>query len=159
MFRFGLSEAGVDGTPWSVYLRHFFDYPWSKSFHGGRNYFTSVNTIASAVSAVAVGMTVRFILKDAKAARIMLSICAAFAFAITFADLSLFFSNGGYRMEHHYDLLIKFSGWGMWEYFTGFFAGGADYAHCGTATVYALLAGAHIEEPFAARLRTRSTGF
>lgn len=159
LFRFGLSEAGADGTPWSVYVRHFFDYPWSKSFHGGRNYFTSVNTVASAISAAAVGLTVRFVLKDAKTARIMLSICAAFAFAITFADLSLFFSNGGYRMEHHYDLLIKFSGWGMWEYFTGFFAGGLIMLIVVRQPFTPLLAGAHIEEPLTARLPNAVYGF
>lgn len=124
LFAGGLRMAGYNDSPWHFYISHLFDRNFAKTIHGGRNYFTSVDTIGAAISALAVWLTVRFGLKDKTAGRIMLGICSAFAFAITFADLSLFFESGGYHMEHKYDLLFKLSGWGMWEYFTGFIAGG-----------------------------------
>ncbi len=152
MFAQGLQKAGISGTPWQMYLQHYFDHPWAKAFHGGRNYFTSVNIISSAITALAVWGTVRFGLKDKTGSRIMLGICAAFAFAITFADLSLFFSSGGYRMAHTYDLLYKLSGWGMWEYFTGFFAGGLIMLIFVKQPFERLTASAAAEEPFTAKM-------
>ncbi|HZK39773.1 MAG TPA: hypothetical protein VFD23_06440, partial [Clostridia bacterium] len=125
LFAQGLRQSGIDGTPWQIYIQHYFDHPWAKAIHGGRNYFTSINIISSAITAAAVWLTVRFGLKDKTGGRIMLGICAAFAFAITFADLLLYFSAGGYRMEQTFSsTLLKFSGWSMWEYATGFLAGG-----------------------------------
>ncbi len=150
LFALGLQKAGVAGTPWQVYLQHSFDHAWAKDIHGGRNYFTSINTISSAITSLAVWLTMRFALKDRTGARIMLGICAAFAFAITLADLSLFFANGGYRMQHTYDLLYKLSGWGMWEYFTGFFAGGLLMLIFVCLPFDRLAVGAQAEEPFTA---------
>ncbi|MEI6579643.1 MAG: hypothetical protein WCN92_09305 [Eubacteriales bacterium] len=124
LFAQGLQIAGIHDTPWHFYFTHIFDKNVAKTIHGGRNYTTSADMIGNAIAAFVVWLIMRFGLKDKTGGRIMLGICAAFAFAITFADLSLFFENGGYRMEHSYDLLFKLSGWGMWEYFTGFFAGG-----------------------------------
>lgn len=152
LFALGLQKAGIAGTPWQVYLQHSFDHPWAKDIHGGRNYFTSINTISSAITSLAVWLTVRYGLKDKTGARVMLLVCAAFAFAITFADLSLFFANGGYRMEHTYDLLYKLSGWGMWEYFTGFFAGGLLMLIFVSLPFDRLAAGAGTEEPFTAKM-------
>lgn len=152
LFAQGLQMQGIAGTPWQMYLQHYFDHPWAKAIHGGRNYFTSVNIISSAITALAVWGTVRYGLKDKIGARIMMGICAAFAFAITFADLSLFFSSGGYRMEHTYDLLFKLSGWGMWEYFTGFFAGGLLMLIFVRLPFNRLAAAAGTEEPFTAKM-------
>lgn len=159
LFAQGLQKAGVSGTPWQMYLQHYFDHPWAKAIHGGRNYFTSVNIISSTITALAVWGTVRFGLKDKTGARIMLGICAAFAFAITFADLSLFFSSGGYRMAHTYDLLYKLSGWGMWEYFTGFFAGGLIMLIFVKQPFKRLTDCADTEEPFTAKMPGWLYGF
>jgi len=158
LFALGLQKAGISGTPWQVYLLHSFDHPWAKDIHGGRNYFTSINTIASAITTLAVWLTMRFALKDKTGGRIMLGICATFAFAITFADLSLFFANGGYHMEHTYDLLYKLSGWGMWEYFTGFFAGGLLMLLFVCLPFERLAASAQTEEPFTANMPGRLYG-
>ena len=124
LFQRGLDIAGIKDTPWHFYLTHLFDKNFAKTIHGGRNYITSADMIGNAIAAFGVWLTVRFGFKDKIAGSIMFGICASYAFAITFADLSLFFESGGYHMAHTYDLLFKLSGWGMWEYFTGFFAGG-----------------------------------
>jgi len=89
----------------------------------------------------------------------MLAICAAFAFAITFANLSLFFSNGGYRMQNTYHLLFKLSGWGMWEYFTGFFAGGLIMLILIRVPFSRLASTSGMQEPFTANMPGWLYGF
>ncbi|HZJ77837.1 MAG TPA: hypothetical protein VFD52_03440, partial [Clostridia bacterium] len=153
LFTQGLRQAGVAGTPWQVYLQHYFSHPWAKAIHGGRNYFTSINIISSAITAAAVWLTVRFGLKDKTGGRVMLGICTAFAFAITFADLLLYFSEGGYRLEQTFSsTLLKFSGWTMWEYATGFLAGGLMMLIFVLFPFDRLSATARMEEPFTMKM-------
>ena len=153
MFARGLAQAGITGTPWQVYLQHYFSHPWAKDFLGGRNYFTSINVISSAITAVAVWLTVRFGLKDKTGGRVMLGICAVFAFAITFADLLLYFSAGGYHLEQTFSsTLLKFSGWTMWEYATGFLAGGLMMLIFVLHPFDRLAASAGMQEPFTAKM-------
>lgn len=153
LFTQGLEQAGVNGTPWQVYLQHYFSHPWAKAIHGGRNYFTSVNIISSAITAGAVWLTVRFGLKDKTGGRMMLGICAAFAFAITGADLLLYFSEGGYHLAQSFgSTLLKFSGWSMWEYATGFLAGGLMMLIFVLFPFERLVAAADNEEPFTAKM-------
>lgn len=153
LFAQGLRQSGIDATPWQMYIQHYFDHPWAKAIHGGRNYFTSINIISSAITAVAVWLTVRFGLKDKTGGRVILGICAAFAFAITFADLLLYFPAGGYRMEQTFsNTLLKFSGWSMWEYATGFLAGGLLMLIFVLRPFDRLAKTADKEEPFTAKM-------
>ena len=65
-----------------------------------------------------------FVFKDRFAARTGAVVCGAFAFAIAVADLFFFFGNGGYRGTQGFSLPQSFATWSLWEYFTGFIAGG-----------------------------------
>jgi hypothetical protein len=155
LFSQGMQNANIAGTPWQVYLQHFFDNSWAKPLAGGRNYFTSINTISAALAALALGLTVRYGFKDKVAGRITLGICAAFAFAITVADLSLFISGGGYHGEHDYAFLEKISGWCVWEYFTGFLAGGIIMHIFVTQPFSRLSASANVEEPLTSNMSNK----
>ena len=43
---------------------------------------------------------------------------------LTLADLFFFFSYGGFHMRQGFSLPENFAAWSLWEYFTGFLAGG-----------------------------------
>ncbi len=123
-FRQGLSEAGITKTPFAAYLSHFNAEGWAKKIAGGRHYYACVSAISSAAGAAAAICAARFFVKDRFAARTGAVVCGAFAFAITAADLFFFFGNGGYRGAQGFALPQSFAAWSLWEYFTGFIAGG-----------------------------------
>ena len=125
-FADALTGAGVSGSPYGAYLSHFSAVSWAKKIAGtaGRNYFSSVGTISLAVAAVAVLLTVRYFVKDRYAAKTGAVTCGAFAASITLSDLFFFFAEGGYRGAQGYALPDGFAAWSLWEYFTGFIAGG-----------------------------------
>ena len=123
-FTDGLKLSGADGGAYATYMSHFSAVSWAKKINGGRNYFQSVGTISLAVAAAAVLLASGFIVKDKRAARTGAVTCGAFAFAITVSDLFFYFGNGGYRMAQGYSLPENFAAWSLWEYFTGFIAGG-----------------------------------
>ncbi|MBQ6019219.1 MAG: hypothetical protein IJL26_03470 [Clostridia bacterium] len=123
-FADGLKEAGIDGSVFKAYLAHFNSDPWAKKIAGGRNYYACVSAFSAALAAVAAIMTARFIVKDKYAAGTGALVCGAFAFSITVSDLFFFFGDGGYRMAQGFSLPESFAPWSLWEYFTGFFAGG-----------------------------------
>lgn len=123
LFEKGLAAASVEGDAYSVYMQHFNNISWAKKFDGGRNYFSSVQTISSAIRAICSLIAVRFIVKDKVSAKTGAVVSGAFAFAITFSDLFFYFGNGGYHMENPSPFPESVYPWGCWEYFTGFFAG------------------------------------
>lgn len=123
-FADGLAGAGITDSVWMTYLKHFDNVGWMKPFHGGRNYHASIDAIASMLSALAVWITVRFGLRDKRCASAMLTVCMAFGAAITAADLLFFFGSGGYRMQGGNPFPDFVPVWSMWEYMTGFLAGG-----------------------------------
>jgi len=123
-FHEGLFAAGEDVTPYIAYMKHFSAVSWAKNFVGGRNYFSSVGTISLVFAAAAVFITTRFFVRDKYAAKTGFVICSAFAFSITLSDLFFFFDNGGYRMSQGFSLPENFAAWSLWEFFTGFIAGG-----------------------------------
>ncbi len=123
-FADGLKEAGKDPDVFKAYLAHFNSDPWAKKIAGGRNYYACVSAFSSALAAVAAILTTRFFVKDKYAAKTGALVCGAFAFSITLADLFFFFGAGGYRMAQGFSLPERFAPWSLWEYFTGFFAGG-----------------------------------
>ncbi len=123
LFEKGLAAANVEGDAYSVYMQHFNNISWAKKFDGGRNYFSSVQTISSAIRAICSLVAVRFIVKDKVSAKAGAVVSAAFAFAITVSDLFFYFGNGGYHMQNPSPFSDFIYPWGCWEYFTGFIAG------------------------------------
>lgn len=123
-FADGLRAAGLDDNVFKAYLAHYNSDPWAKKILGGRNYYACVSAFSSSLAAVAAILTTRFFVKDKYAAKTGALVCGAFAFAITLSDLFFFFGEGGYRMAQGFSLPESFAAWSLWEYFTGFFAGG-----------------------------------
>lgn len=123
LFEKGLAAANVEGDAYSVYMQHFNNISWAKKFDGGRNYFSSIQTISSAIRAVCSLVAVRFIVKDKISAKVGTVVSGAFAFAITVSDLFFYFGSGGYHMENPSPFPSFIYPWGCWEYFTGFIAG------------------------------------
>ena len=122
-----LKAVGLGDNVYKVYMQHFDNDAWAKKFTvealgrisvAGRNYFQEIMTISSAISAIAVLLTTRFVIKDKRAALTGAVTCGAFAFAITVADLFFWFEAKGYNVPDTY------ASWSLWEYFTGFIAGG-----------------------------------
>ncbi len=123
LFQKGLELNGSELTPYSAYLENFKDLGYAKKIVGGRNYFQSIETISSAISAIVSIITTKFIIKDKVAAKTGVVTCGAFSFAITLSNLFFYFGNGGYHMLSEPLIPDFFSPWGCWEYFTGFVAG------------------------------------
>lgn len=122
-----LKAVGINDGVYKTYMQHFDNDAWAKKFTqealgrisvAGRNYFQSIMTISSAISAIAVLITTRFVIKDKRAALTGTVTCFAFAIAITLADLFFWFESKGYAVPDTY------APWSLWEYFTGFIAGG-----------------------------------
>lgn len=122
-----LKAVGLGDDAYKTYMQHFDNDAWAKKFTmdilgrqsvAGRNYFQEIMTISSAISAVAVLITTRFVIKDKVAALTGTVTCCAFAVAITLADLFFWFEAKGYAVPETY------AAWSLWEYFTGFIAGG-----------------------------------
>ena len=119
-----LAEAGIHDSVYSVYMHHFDNLAWAKKLDGGRNYFSSIQAVSSALSSAAVLLAVRFIIKDKRSANVGFAVSGAFSLAITIADFWLYLAYGGYHMEHASYLPAHMDSWAMWEYGTGFIAGG-----------------------------------
>lgn len=124
LFSIGLKESGEDGSVWLNYIKHFDNASWAKKICGGRNYFASIKAISSAFSAVAAILTTRFIVKDNRAAKSGAFVCCSFSFAITVSNLFFFFAKGGWHGTQGFALPANVSAWEMWEFATGFIAGG-----------------------------------
>jgi hypothetical protein len=126
VFSSALAEQGTTGALWKLYLQHFSSIGWAKNYAGGRNYFAEVEVVSRALGALALWIAVRFGLKDKICGRVSLSIMGIFAFAITVSDLFFYFGDGGlHRTQYDASQFIFTScSWSMWEYFTGFIAGG-----------------------------------
>lgn len=138
VFTDDLRLVGIDKSAYKVFLEHFDNDSWAKKFTedalgrisvAGRNYFQEIKTVSAAISAVAVLFATRFIIKDKRAANVGAVTCGAFAFAITVSDLFFYFGNGGYHMLQGSMLPDNFAPWSLWEYFTGFIAGGIITAY------------------------------
>jgi hypothetical protein len=124
LFVKGLSDIGVTGSPWKIYLQHFNNIKWAEVITGGRNYFTSINIISSVAGTFAMMGAVLLILKDKLTVKLMLLICSALAVSILAADVFHILGSGGYHLNTFTPpQWLKNNSWGYWEYFTGFFAG------------------------------------
>ena len=140
-------------TPFGAYLAHFNAEGWAKKIDGGRHYYACVSAVASALAAVACILTARFFVKDRFAARTGAVVSGAFACSITLADLFYFFSAGGYHGEQGFSLPAHFAAWSLWEYFTGFLAGGLI-----TAFVLRFAPAEDTEETLLCRLQPKPLG-
>lgn len=138
VFTDDLKLVGIDKSAYKVFLEHFDNDAWAKKFTmealgrisvAGRNYFQEIKTISSAIAAIAVLFATRFIIKDKRAAATGAVTCIAFAISITVSDLFFYFGNGGYHMLQENVLPANFAPWSLWEYFTGFIAGGIITAY------------------------------
>ena len=143
LFKDGLYEIGNQDPGWKVYLQHCIGGFGLKDITGGRNYFASVKAISSALSAVAAIFATRHIVKDNRAANVGVVTCFAFAFAVIAADLFLFFGSGGWHYSQGFVLPDNIAPWPMWEYATGFIAGGII-----TAVMINLKNKTDVDDPF-----------
>ncbi len=142
VFADGLQKADIGDGVYKAYMAHFDDLSWAKKLDGGRNYFSSIQAISSTLRAVAALIATRFIIKDKRSANTGAVVCGAFAFAITAADIFFYLDNGGYHMLNASYLPTSFSAWSLWEFFTGFIAGGII-----TAFMLALKPQVNLSEP------------
>lgn len=123
LFEEGLGIAGIEGSAYKVFMQHFADISWGKKIIGGRNYFSEIQAVSSAIRALGAILAARFIVKDKVAARVGAVVCGAFGLSITVSDLFFWFANGGYRqLGPQYEGEFLYA-WSCWEYFTGFIAG------------------------------------
>lgn len=123
LFEEGLEIAGKEGSAYKVFMQHFADISWGKKIIGGRNYFSEIQAVSSAIRTLCAILATRFIVKDKVAARVGTVVCGAFGLSITVSDLFFWFANGGYRQagaQYEGEFLYA---WSCWEYFTGFIAG------------------------------------
>lgn len=123
-FRTGIAGENPGKSVYSVYMAHFNAEGWAKKIFGGRHYYALVSAVSGAMGSLAAILAARFFVKDRYAAKTGVLVCCAFAGAITLADLFFFFSYGGYHMQQGFSLPENFAAWSLWEYFTGFLAGG-----------------------------------
>lgn len=124
LFVDGLLAEGYDMIPWEAYLFHFKDGIWYRGIAGGRNYAAMVSNLASGIGAVGAWAYMKFKQKDNVASAIMMKINLIFGFAITAADIFIFINFGGLWRESIPNPPEWLPGWTMWEYATGFIAGG-----------------------------------
>ncbi len=123
LFEEGLEIAGIEGSAYKVFMQHFADISWGKKIIGGRNYFSEIQAVSSAIRALGAILAARFIVKDKVAAKVGALVCGAFGLSITVSNLFFWFANGGYRqLGAHYEGDFLYA-WSCWEYFTGFIAG------------------------------------
>lgn len=123
-FKAGLSDCGYDMSPITAYITNSGSASWAKKIPFGRNYFTSIRVISSAIAAFASALSVRIALKDKITFRIAIGINAVSALAITIADVFMIFdSDRGFLAGVKANDIISSSAWSLWEYFTGFLLG------------------------------------
>ena len=123
LFEEGLEIAGIEGSAYKVFMQHFADISWGKKIIGGRNYFSEIQAVSSAIRALGAIFAAGFIVKDKIAAKVGAVVCVAFGLSITVSDLFFWFANGGYRqLGTQYEGEFLYA-WSCWEYFTGFIAG------------------------------------
>lgn len=119
----GLAAEGYDMMPWQAYMTHFKNNDWLEAIPGGRNYGSMINNLSQCFGAIVLYFYMRYAYKDKTAAKIHIMLCLIFGLSILIADVWLFWDRGGLWRTS----LIPpewLHGWSMWEYSTGFLAGG-----------------------------------
>ncbi len=123
-FKLGLTDRGVDMTPIKAYITNFGSAAWAKKVPFGRNYFTSIEVISSAIAALVSSLTALIVLKDKITALLSTAINFICAVAITAADVFLILDSdrGFFAAVKAPDFIVN-CGWSLWEFFTGFLLG------------------------------------
>ena len=123
-FKLGLADRGVDMTPIKAYITNFGSAAWAKKVPFGRNYFTSIEVISSAIAALVSSLTALIVLKDKITALLSTAINFICAVAITAADVFLILDSdrGFFAAVKAPDFIVN-CGWSLWEFFTGFLLG------------------------------------
>ncbi len=123
-FKLGLADRGLDMSPIKAYITNFGSAAWAKKVPFGRNYFTSIEVISSAISALVTSLTALIVLKDKITAFLSAGINLVCAIAITAADVFLILdSDRGFFAAVTAPAFIVNCGWSLWEFFTGFLLG------------------------------------
>ncbi len=123
-FKAGLSDIGSDSSPIEAFITNLGSVAWAKKVPFGRNYFTSIEVISSALASLTTSLAVLVVLKDKTTFKISTAINAVSAFSITVADIFMLFdSDRGFLAGVKAPDFIRFHAWGLWEYFTGFLLG------------------------------------
>lgn len=123
-FRLGLADRGIDMSPIKAYITNFGSAAWAKKVPFGRNYFTSIEVISSAIAALVSSLTALVVLKDKITAFLSTGINFVCAVAITAADVFLILdSDRGFFAAVTAPAFIVNCGWSLWEFFTGFLLG------------------------------------
>lgn len=123
-FKAGLADRGITDSPLKAYLQHFADDAWAKKVPFGRNYFTSIKVISSAVAALVSSFAALIVRKDKFVFAFSTAINAICAVAITAADVFLILdSDRGFFANVNAPAFIVNCGWSLWEFFTGFLLG------------------------------------
>ncbi len=123
-FAQGLADRGIEATPFKAYLSHFADDAWAKKIPFGRNYFTSIKVISSAIGALVSSLAALVVLRDKITALLSTAINFICAVAITAADVFLILdSDRGFLANVTAPDFIINCGWSLWEFFTGFLLG------------------------------------
>lgn len=123
-FKLGLADRGVDMTPIKAYITNLGSAAWAKKVPFGRNYFTSIEVISSAIAALVSSLTALIVLKDKITALLSTAINFICAVAITAADVFLILDSdrGFFAAVKAPDFIVN-CGWSLWEFFTGFLLG------------------------------------
>lgn len=124
-FAKSLEFQGIADSPMMAYLKHFGDAGWAKKIAFGRNYFTSIEVISSAISALVTSLVALIAFRDKVTALISTAMNFICALSITLADVFLILDPQNRRWLTHIDApkFLTNNGWPLWEFFTGFLLG------------------------------------
>lgn len=123
-FKAGLADIGSNSSPIEAFITNLGSAAWAKKVPFGRNYFTSIEVISSALASLTASLAVLLVLKDKTTFKISTAINTVSAFSITIADIFMLFdSDRGFLAGIEAPDFIRFHAWGLWEYFTGFLLG------------------------------------
>lgn len=124
-FAESLKNQGIEASPMMAYIKNLGNIAWGKKIAFGRNYFTSIEVISSAISALVTSLAALIIRRDKVAFLISTAINFICAFSITAADIFLVLDPQNRRWLTHIGApkFLTLNGWSLWEFFTGFLLG------------------------------------
>ena len=108
-----------------AYIKQFGDAGWAKKIAFGRNYFTSIEVISSAISSLVISLVALVAFRDKVTALISTAMNVICALSITVADVFLILDPQNRRWLTHIGApkFLTLNGWSLWEFFTGFLLG------------------------------------
>ena len=124
-FAKSLEIQGIADSPMMAYIKQFGDAGWAKKIAFGRNYFTSIEVISSAISSLVISLVALVAFRDKVTALISTAMNVICALSITVADVFLILDPQNRRWLTHIGApkFLTLNGWSLWEFFTGFLLG------------------------------------